>query len=151
MDEVDDDLAEPRLVAADRRQVVRDVDDEAQALALGEEPEPLGGLARRPAQVDVVEQDERAAALDPGEVEQLVDHLDEVAGLDLDLARSGRASSAGTAVAGGLGVAGQRLGEQADRRERRPQLVRQVVDELGPDLLEAAQLRRRPRGRARRR
>ena len=47
----------------------------------------------------------------------------------------------GTAVARRLGVAGQRLGEQADRRERRPQLVRQVVDELGPDLLEAAQLR----------
>ena len=45
------------------------------------------------------------------------------------------------AVAGGLGVAGQRLREQADGRQRRPQLVREVVDELGPDLLEAAQLR----------
>ena len=94
VEEVDDDLAEPSLVAADRRQAVRDVDDEPQALPLGEEPEPLGGLGGDPAEVDVVEQHERPAALDPGEVEQLVDHLDEMAGLDLDLRRSGRASSA---------------------------------------------------------
>ena len=44
------------------------------------------------------------------------------------------------AVAGRLGLAGQRLGQQADGRQRRAQLVRQVVDELGPDLLEPAQL-----------
>ena len=71
----------PRTV----RQAVRDVDDEPQSLALREEPEALDGLADDAPDVDVVEQDERAAALDPGEVEQLVDHLDEVAGLDLDL------------------------------------------------------------------
>ena len=48
---------------------------------------------------------------------------------------------AGIGVAGGLRLAGQRLGQQADRRQRRAQLVRQVVDELGADLLEPAQLR----------
>ena len=96
-------------------------------------------VRRDPAEVDVVEQDERPAALDPGEVEQLVDHLDEVAGLDLDLADP-VAHPRRDRVAGGLGVAGERLGQQADGRERRPQLVRQVVDELGPDLLEPAQL-----------
>ena len=85
MDEVDDDLADPRLVAAERRQAVRDVDDEPEALALREEPEALDGFADDAPEVDVVEQDERPATLDPGEIEQLVDHLDEMPGLDLDL------------------------------------------------------------------
>ena len=111
-----------------------------QSLAFCEEAEPLGGLGDDSAQVDVVEEDQRAAALDPGEVEQLVDHLDEVAGLDLDL-RDPVAHLGRHCVPGGLAVAGQRLRQQADRRERRPQLVREVVDELRPDLLEAPQLR----------
>ena len=80
-----------------------------------------------------------AAALDPGQVEQLADHLDEVAGLDLDLADP-VAHLRRDRVAGRVGLAGQRLGQQADRGQRRSQLVRQVVDELGPDLLEPTQL-----------
>ena len=82
---------------------------------------------------------QRAAALDPRQVEELVDHLDEVARLDLDLADP-VAHPRRDRLAGGVGLAGERLGEQADGRERGAQLVRQVVDELGPDALEPAQL-----------
>jgi hypothetical protein len=63
-----------------------------------------------------------------------------VAGLDLDL-RDPFAHLGRDAVPGRLGVAGERLGQQADRRERRPELVREVVDELGPDLLQPSELR----------
>ena len=44
VDEVDHDLAEPGLVAANHWRASRNVDDEAQTLALGEETEPLRGL-----------------------------------------------------------------------------------------------------------
>ena len=63
---------------------------------------------------------------------------DEVAGLHLDLGDP-LLIRAGTSAR--LGVTGERLGEEAHRRERRPQLVAEVVDELGPDLLQAPQLR----------
>ncbi len=139
MDQVDDDLAEPRLIAPDRWNTLRDIDHETETLALGEDPEPLGRVARNTSQINVVEQDERTATLDPGEIEQLVDHLDEVTGLDFDLADP-VAHAGRDAVAGGLGLAGEGLRQEADRRERGSQLVRQVVDELGPDLLEAAEL-----------
>ena len=49
VEEVDDDLAEPRLVAANRRHRLADVDDEPEALAIGEEPQSVGRLGRRPA------------------------------------------------------------------------------------------------------
>ena len=62
-----------------------------------------------------------------------------MAGLDLDLADP-VAHPGGDRVAGRVGLPRQRLGQEADRRQRRPQLVRQVVDELGSDLLEATQL-----------
>ncbi len=39
-----------------------------------------------------------------------------------------------------LGVSGGRLGQQADRGQRRPELVREIVDELGADPLQPAQL-----------
>ena len=140
MDEVHHHLPEPSFVAADRRHVRRDVDHEPEPLPLGEDPQPLGAVRRDPSQVDVVEQDEGPTALDPGEVEQLVDHLDEVPGLDLDLHHP-LAHLRRHGVPRELGVPGERLREQAHRRQRSPQLVRQVVDELGPDLLEAAELR----------
>ena len=139
VEQVDEDLAEAVAVAADRRDRLGDIDAEGHALAIGEQAQALGRVDRDPADVEQVDDAEGAAALDPRQVEQLVDHLDEVAGLDLDLvdpvAHPGR-----DGVAGRLGLAGQRLGQQADRRQRRPQLVRQVVDELGADLLEPAQL-----------
>ena len=138
VDEVDEDLAEARLVGADRREPGRDVDHQRDRVALGEQPQPLDGALREPAEIDVVRQRQLAAALDPGEVEELADHLDEVPGLDLDL-RDPLAHPRRHVARGGL--ARQRLGEQAHRRQRRPELVAQVVDELGPDLLEAAQLR----------
>ena len=47
---------------------------------------------------------------------------------------------AGIDVADGLGLALEGLGQQADGRQRRPELVRQVVDELGPDALQTSQL-----------
>ena len=139
VDEIDDDLAEPRLIAANRGHARRRVDDDPQSLAVGEEAQPLGRLDRDPAEVDVVEEDDRPATLDPGEVQQLVDHLDEMARLDLDLADP-IAHLRRNAIAGRLRVPRQRLREEADGRQRRPELVGQVVDELGPDLLEAAQL-----------
>ena len=101
--------------------------------------QPLERGRRDPREVDVVEQDRPDAGLDPGQVQQFVDHLDQVPGLHLDLgdpvAHLGR-----DGVTGRIRLTGQRLGEQAHGRERRPQLVGQVLDELGADLLEATQL-----------
>ena len=54
MHEIDDDLADPRLVASEERQVVRDVHDEPQALAIREQSEALDGFTDDPAEVDVV-------------------------------------------------------------------------------------------------
>src|SRR4029077_6513145 len=80
-----------------------------------------------------------AAALDAGEVEELGDHLGDRARLDLELAdpfpHPGR-----KAVSGGFGVTGQGLGQEADGRDRRAQLMGQFFDELGPDPLQATQL-----------
>ena len=139
MDEVDDDLAEPVRVAADRRERLGDLDPEGDALPIGEQSQALGRIGCDPTDVDDVDGAERPAALDPRQVEQLVDHLHEVAGLDLDLVDP-VAHPGGHGIAGRLGLPGQRLGEQADGGQRRPELVREVVDELGPDLLEPAQL-----------
>ena len=73
--------------------------------------------ASRP-HVDAIGHLQRAATLDPAQVEQLVDHLHEVTRLDLDLGdpvahlgRDGRAHS--------LRLPLERLGQQADRRQRR--------------------------------
>ena len=142
VDEVDEDLAEPRLVAADRRQAGSATSTrEAHALALGEQPEPLRRLARRPARgrrrrgassgppLSIRARSSSSLTIWarwPVSTSILRDPLAHL--------RRARASPAR------LGVAGQRLGQEADRRERRAQLVRQVVDELGPDPLEAAQL-----------
>ena len=140
VDEVDEHLAETFGVAADRADRRRDVDLQGHALAVGEQAQPLGRLDGGAREVDVLERAEAAAALDPREVEQLADHLDEVAGLDLDLgdpvAHLGRQG-----VADLVGLAGQRLGEQAHGRQRGAQLVGEVVDELGPDALEPAEFR----------
>ena len=75
-----------------------------------------------------------------GEIEELIHHLDEMTRLDLDLADP-VAHLRRHALAGRLRVPGERLGQEADRRERRPQLMGQVVDELPPDLLQPAELR----------
>ena len=93
--------------------------------------EPARGRRRRQRELDVT-------ALDPRQVEQLVDHLDEVARLDVDLADP--VAHLGGTRRRRAPPRGQGLGQQAHRRERRPQLVRQVVDELRPDPLEPAQL-----------
>ena len=94
--------------------------------------------AARLGDIHVVPEAEPRAALDPGEVQHLVDHLDDVARLDLDerdaLAHPGRDG-------GDLRLPGEGLREQRDGGQRRAQLVAQVVDELGADLLEPAQLR----------
>ena len=94
---------------------------------------------REPAEVDVVHEDEPATAFDTAQFEQLIDHLDEVAGLHLDLADP-VAHLRRDRLARGCGVAAERLGEKAHGRQGRPQLMGQVVDELGTDLLEAAKL-----------
>ena len=115
------------------------VGPELDALALGEQPQPLDGGDGETSEIDLVEHHQRTARLDPRQVEQLLDHLDEVIGLDLDLADP-VAHPRRDGLAGPVGLADERLGQQAHRGQRRPQLVRQVVDELGPDALQPAQL-----------
>ena len=56
VDEIDDDLAQPGGIAADGRQPVRRLDPERDALAIGEQPEPLRRLRREPAHVQPVDQ-----------------------------------------------------------------------------------------------
>ena len=99
-----------------------DLDPQGHALPIGEQPQPLGRVGRDLAEIEDLEGAERAPALDARQVEQLVDHLDEMSGLDLDLVdpvthprRNG--------VARRLGLAGQRLGQEADRGQGRAQLV----------------------------
>ena len=137
VDEVDDDLAQARLVAADLGDPGLHRHGQRHALALGEQPQAFHGAFRQAADVHAVRHVELAPALDAGEVQELVDHLDQVAGLDLDLGDA--VAHPGRDVVR-LGLARQRLGEEADRGQRRPELVAQVVDERGADALEAAEL-----------
>ena len=80
VDEVDDDLAKPLLGPVDRRQAVgrNRHDQQLDPLALGEQSKPLGRGDRQPGEIDLVEQEHRPARFDPGQVEQLADHLDEM-------------------------------------------------------------------------
>ena len=137
--EVDQHLPEPILRSGHGGNLLRDLRPQDDALAFGEQPQPLYGGDRQSPEVDRIEQRHRTTGLDPGEVEQLVDHLDQVVRLDLDLgdpvAHPGRQRLAGL-----VRLADERLGQQADGGQRGPQLVRQVVDELRPDSLQAAQL-----------
>jgi hypothetical protein len=85
VDQVHDDLTEPGRVTADRREAGRRVELERDALPLPEEPQPLRGIGRQATHIDAVGQQERATTFDPAQVQELVDHLDEVTRLDLDL------------------------------------------------------------------
>ena len=76
--------AEPGCVAEDGWAGARHIDPERHALAVGEEPQPFGRLGRDLAHI-TRSTAEGPAALDPRQVEQLADHLDQVAGLDFDL------------------------------------------------------------------
>ena len=139
VEQIDEHLPKACLVAPGARQPVRDVDAQRHALPLREEAQPFGRGRCQPAEIEVVDEREARAALDPREIHDLADHLDEVAGLDLDLGDP-VAHLRRDRLAGRVGVAAEGLGQQADSRQRRPQLVRQVVDELGPDLLKPAEL-----------
>src|SRR5439155_575797 len=85
MKKVDEHLAEPLVVAADDRRVSRQVGLEVDVLAIGEEPQSVDGAADDLAEVDDIKMQRCGALLDLREVEQLVHHLDEVAGFDVDL------------------------------------------------------------------
>jgi hypothetical protein len=119
VDEVDDDLSDPGFVATHARQPLGDIGREVDLLAIGEQPQSLYGLDDHPTEVHVVQQDKRAATLDSSEVEELVDHLHEMARLDLDL-RDAVAHLRRQAFTGRFRFAGQRLREEADRRQGRP-------------------------------
>ena len=138
MDEVDEDLAKAVLVSADRRDLAVDLDDEVDALALGEHAQTLGRGLRDLVEIHVVDERHGATLLDPREVEDLVDHLHEMPGLHADLADAVLHPRRHVRL---LGVLRERLGKQAHRRERCPQLVRQVFGEFRADPLEPAQLR----------
>ena len=137
VDEVDDHLAEAGLVAANGRNARLGLGHERHSTPLREQAEAFGGGDREAREVHVIPETQLGAALHPGEVQHLVDHLGDVARLHLDqgdaLAHPGR-------DVGDLGLPGEGLGEQGDGRQRRAQLVPQVVDELRADLLETAQL-----------
>ena len=110
--EVHDDLPEAGGVAPHPWQARRRVEPECHPLAFREEAQALGGIRGETAHVDIVGHLQRAAALDPAEVEELVDHLDQVPGLDLDLgdalAHLGRDDSP-TASASRSSVSARRL------------------------------------------
>ena len=139
VEQVDEHLPKACLVAPSAWQPLRDVDAQRHALPLGKEAQPFGRGRCQPSEIEIVDEREACAALDPREIHDLADHLDEVAGLDLDLGDP-VAHLRGDRLAGRVCVAAEGLGQQPDRRQRRPQLVRQVVDELGPDLLKPAEL-----------
>ena len=139
MEEIDEHLPKACLVAPRVRQPGRDVDSQRHALPLGEEAQPFGRGRRQPTEIEIVDEREARAALDAREIHDLADHLDQVAGLDLDLGDP-VAHLRGDRLPGRVRVAAEGLGQQPDGRQRRSQLVRQVVDELGPDLLKSAQL-----------
>ena len=139
VDEVDEHLAEPLLVAADRAAGrARRRTTSVTPVALGEQPQPVRrGLARaargrrRP----------RAASWEPPSIRarsssSLTIWTRWPVSTSILAIRS--RIRAGTSAA--LRVPGERLGKQADRGQRRAQLVAEVVDELGPDLLQAAEL-----------
>ena len=110
----------------------------AHALALGVDAQPGDRLVDDARQVNVVVAHRRVALLDLGQVEQLVDHLHEMARLDIDL--GDRLAHARRQLRA-LCLEHQRLGQQAHRAQRRAQLVRQVAHELGPDAAQPDQLR----------
>ena len=107
MEEVDEDLPEPLLVAPDGGdRAGHDRPAGVTPWRSANSRSRSDRFGRDLAEVEQVEDAERAAALDPRQVEQLVDHLDEVAGLDLDLADP-VAHPGRDGVAGGLGLAGR--------------------------------------------
>ncbi len=140
VEQVDQDLSEPVLVPVDCRQWRAHVGRQGHPLALGEQAQPPDGRRGQRTEVDRLERSQRSPTLDAGQVEQLADHLDEMPGLDLDVVDP-FAHPPRDGITRRLRFASERLGQQADGGERGAELVRQVVDELGPDLLEAPQLR----------
>ena len=118
VEQVDQDLAESVLVAAHRRDSVRQVQDDLEPLPLGKEFEPLRVGPGHADQIDIVQKQLHSSALDAGQIEQLVDHLREMTRLDLDLGDS--ITQAGR---GGFSLPRGGLGEQADSGQRRSQLV----------------------------
>ena len=124
----------PRIV----RHAGLDVDGERDALALGEQPEPL---RRRPRRAGPRSTSSSSRSwLPPSIRARSSSSLTIWTRWPVSTSIFAIRSRIRAGHVGALGVAGERLGEQADRRQRRPQLVAQVVDELGPDLLEAAEL-----------
>lgn len=119
MDEVDQDLAKALLGTHHCGRVGGPRDDQPDRLALGVQAQPVGRVAGQSGKVNALEQEKWAARFDPGQVEQLAGHLDEVVRLDFDLADP-IAHSSGDLVTGRFGLPNERLGQQADIRERRP-------------------------------
>ena len=140
VEEVDEDLAEPVLVAADRRQRLVDRRSRGRrpggrrraAAARSTRSRPRRGRAARatPSAPPLSIRDRSSSSLTIWTRWPVSTSILSIR----SRIRGGIASPAASASRV------ERLGQQADRRERRPQLVRQVVDELGPDLLEPAQL-----------
>ena len=140
VEEVDHDLTEPILRAADRRHgrpatSVRSSTPWRSANSRSRSTEATASAT----EVDLVEHDATVRRTRSGTGRAAPRPSGRGGRSRPRSCRSGRASGRDR-LAGGVGLADERLGQQADGRQRRPQLVRQVVDELGPDPLEAAQL-----------
>src|SRR5262245_35712632 len=54
MDQVDEDLAKPRLVAANAREAASNIDAEGHPLAIREQPQPFHGRGRETAEIEIV-------------------------------------------------------------------------------------------------
>ena len=85
MEQVDEDLAKAIPISPDRRDSIWQVQHDPETLPLGEEAEPFDRGADDADHVHIVQQQLRGPTFDARQVEQFVDHLDQVACLDLDL------------------------------------------------------------------
>src|SRR5207247_5474114 len=133
------DLLEALRVGAQRlRQLRVERDRQVERLRLGDRPERPLDVLLQIGEGQVAHLDRHRAGLDLGEVEDVVDELQEVVpqGVDrlrvVDLLRREVA----------LEVAAQLVGKDQERVERRAQLVRHVGEELGLVLGGEGELRR---------
>ena len=129
--------ASPRMSG----QVGLDLDLEADPLAFGEGPQALDRFGRH---APHVRRRRGGAARPPLSIRARSSSSDTIWAMlpvsTSSLAIRSRIFGAARRRRPRVGVAGERLGQEADRRDRRSQLVRQVVDELGPDPLQPAEL-----------
>ncbi len=129
--EIGEDLPQAHAVAAERRQLPVDALIEQYARVLRHEAERGRRGAEHLADVDLSRLHRALAALDLGDVEDVVDDGEQVPGCVMD--EVGVVGHFGVREAA-LVLLGKQLGKADDGVERRAQLVAHVGDELGLNL-----------------